>query len=137
MRPASLYHLVHTGPPIATRTPTVTQRVRRARLHRHPQQRQATPPAPITGNAQPRPRAGRGAAAPPRCAPTADRRAYRCPPNQHRKHQAESLADRLRRVAGLLRPALSTGTSHHDPLFGQPDLVEDDYYRFRHQPRSW
>ena len=56
MRPAFLYHLVTPGPPIATGTPTVTQRVRRARLPRHPQQRQAMPPEPITGNARPRPR---------------------------------------------------------------------------------
>ena len=25
-------------------------------------------------------------------------------------------------------------SSYYDPLFGRPDLVEDDYYRFRHHP---
>ncbi len=24
--------------------------------------------------------------------------------------------------------------SYYDPLFGRPDLVEDDYYRFLHHP---
>ena len=45
--------------------------------------------------------------------------------------------DRLRRVAGLLRRMPKTGGSFYDPLFGRPDPVEDDYYRFRHQPRGW
>jgi hypothetical protein len=44
---------------------------------------------------------------------------------------------RLRRVAALLRPGAKIGASYHDQLFGRPDLVEDDYYRFRHQPRGW
>ena len=26
--------------------------------------------------------------------------------------------------------------SYYDPLFGRPDLIEDDYYRFRNQPRD-
>jgi hypothetical protein len=30
----------------------------------------------------------------------------------------------------------TTGGGYHDPLFERPDLVEDDYYRFRHQPRG-
>jgi len=37
----------------------------------------------------------------------------------------------LRRVAGRLRPAPRTGDGYRDPLFEQPDLVEDDYRRFR------
>jgi hypothetical protein len=41
--------------------------------------------------------------------------------------------DRLRRVAARLRRAPKTGGSYYDPLFERPDLVEDDYYRFRHQ----
>ena len=45
--------------------------------------------------------------------------------------------DRLRRVASLLRRVPTIGGSFYDPLFGRPDLVEDDYYRFRHQPRGW
>jgi len=27
-----------------------------------------------------------------------------------------------------------TVAGRYDPLFEQPDLVEDDYYRFRNQP---
>ena len=43
--------------------------------------------------------------------------------------------DRLRRIAGLLRlPRPRTG--YRDPLFGRPDLIEDDYYRLRNQPRG-
>jgi hypothetical protein len=30
--------------------------------------------------------------------------------------------------------ALTTG--YYDPKFQRPDVVEDDYYRFRHQPRG-
>jgi hypothetical protein len=29
-----------------------------------------------------------------------------------------------------------TGASWHDPLFERPDLIEDDYYRLRNQPRG-
>ena len=50
--------------------------------------------------------------------------------------RAEVRGDRLRRLAGLLRRAPTTGASRYDPLFEQPDLVEDDYYRFRNQPRG-
>jgi hypothetical protein len=50
--------------------------------------------------------------------------------------RAETHGDRLRRVAGLLRRVPTTGGGYHDPLFERPDLVEDDYYRFRHQPRG-
>jgi hypothetical protein len=50
---------------------------------------------------------------------------------------AENLRDRLRQVTVLLRPGPKTGASYHDPLFGRPDLIEDDYYRLRHQPRGW
>jgi len=41
-----------------------------------------------------------------------------------------------RAQAALPRPGPKAGASYHDPLFGRPDLVEDDYYRFRHQPRG-
>jgi hypothetical protein len=37
---------------------------------------------------------------------------------------------RLRRARSLLRRAFRTG-SYHDPLFERPDVVENDYYRFR------
>jgi hypothetical protein len=51
--------------------------------------------------------------------------------------RVENLGDRLRRIAALPRLVLRIGGSYHDPLFGRPDLVEDDYYRFRHQLRGW
>lgn len=50
--------------------------------------------------------------------------------------QAGTRGDRLRRVAGLLRRVLKTSGSYCDPLFERPDLVEDDYYRFRNQPHG-
>jgi hypothetical protein len=50
--------------------------------------------------------------------------------------RAETHGDRLRRVAGLLRRVPMKSGSYYDPLFERPDLVEDDYYRFRHQPRG-
>jgi len=50
--------------------------------------------------------------------------------------RAEIRGDRLRRLAGLLRRVPKAG-GHRDPLFERPDLVEDDYYRFRNQPRGW
>lgn len=43
----------------------------------------------------------------------------------------------LGRIVGLLRRTLTAGASYHDPFFMGPDVVEDDYYRFRHQPRGW
>jgi hypothetical protein len=50
--------------------------------------------------------------------------------------RSELRADRLRRIADLLRRAPKTGASYYDPLFERPDLIEDDYYRFRNQPRG-
>jgi hypothetical protein len=41
------------------------------------------------------------------------------------------------RLAGMLRRAANTGASYCDPRLERPDLVEDDYYRFRKQPESW
>jgi len=38
----------------------------------------------------------------------------------------------LRRAAGAMRHVLET--SYRDPLFERPDVIEDDYYRFRNQP---
>lgn len=29
------------------------------------------------------------------------------------------------------------GTTYRDSMFERPDVVEDDYYRFQHQPRGW
>ena len=39
-----------------------------------------------------------------------------------------------RRVAGFLTPVFRT--HYRDPLFERPDLIEDDYHRFLHQPRD-
>lgn len=49
--------------------------------------------------------------------------------------QAGIWSDRLRRVARLLRPSPKSRASYYDPLFERPDLIEDDYYRLRNQPR--
>jgi hypothetical protein len=49
---------------------------------------------------------------------------------------AEVRGDRLRRLADLLRRVPKTGVGRYDPLFDRPDLVEDDYYRFRSQPHG-
>jgi len=43
------------------------------------------------------------------------------------------LARRLQRITGLL---MRLATSCYDPLLERPDLIEDDYYRFRNQPRD-
>jgi len=37
----------------------------------------------------------------------------------------------------MLRRASRTGGRYYDPLFARPDVVEDDYYRFQHQPCGW
>jgi len=63
----------------------------------------------------------------------------RCPAGHWFNGPIESLtpATEPARGAGLLRRAPTTGDSYHDPLFERPDLVEHDYYRFRHQPHGW
>ena len=48
--------------------------------------------------------------------------------------RAEEQGNRPRRLAGLLRWAPKNAHSHHDPLFDRPDMVENDYYRFRNYP---
>jgi hypothetical protein len=96
---------------------------------------EARTPAPVTRGHGPRqarallPRraAGRAQAALPATACS----------NSTSRARAEHRGNRLRRLTDLLRPAPTTGASHHDPLFRRPDLIEDDYYRFRHQPRGW
>ena len=40
----------------------------------------------------------------------------------------------VRRMANRLRRARET--SYYDRSFDRPDLIEDDYFRFRHQPRD-
>lgn len=46
------------------------------------------------------------------------------------------LTRRLQRVTGLLMRLSRTRVSYYDPLFWRPDLIEDDYYRLRNQPRG-
>jgi hypothetical protein len=48
----------------------------------------------------------------------------------------EEVGHVLRRVARLVHRPLRIGTIYYDPHFTGPDIVEDDYYRFRHQPRD-
>jgi len=111
------------------------------------------PPAPLTGNAvtgtghQAAPGARAPAPVTPGHNPRKDqalmpRRAQAALPpaacsNSAGSASAETRGGRLQRVAALLRPGSKIGASYHDPLSGWPDLVEDDYYRFRHQPCGW
>jgi hypothetical protein len=46
---------------------------------------------------------------------------------------------RLRRLVGLLRliPQTRGNYSCYDARFERPELIEDDYYRLRNQPRGW
>jgi len=46
------------------------------------------------------------------------------------------LTRRLQSITGLLMRLSRTRANYYDPLFGRPDPIEDDYYRFRHQPRD-
>lgn len=48
--------------------------------------------------------------------------------------RAEERGNRPRRLAGLLWRVPKNADSHHDPLFARPDLIEDDYHRFRNYP---
>jgi len=89
-------------------------------------------PAPVTPGRGPRKpravlprRAGRRAPTALPAAASSDRQG---------SARAEIRGDLLRRVAGLLRRVPNTGGSYRDPLFERPNLVEDDYYRFRNQP---
>jgi hypothetical protein len=73
---------------------------------------------------------------------TRDRAGQATVPDQVHSDRPGSVAarirgDRLRRIAGMLRRAPRTGGRYLDPLFQRPDVVEDDYYRFRHQPGGW
>jgi len=44
--------------------------------------------------------------------------------------------DRLPYMLGRFIPARRTARSGHDPLFGHPDIIENDYYRFLRNPRG-
>jgi hypothetical protein len=50
-------------------------------------------------------------------------------PGQGSRHEERGRV--LRRVANLLRRVPVARASYHDPLFARPDIVENDYYRFR------
>jgi methyltransferase of FxLD system len=47
------------------------------------------------------------------------------------------LTRRLQRITGLLRRRARPRATYYDPVFGRPDLIEDDYYRLRNQPRDF
>ena len=49
---------------------------------------------------------------------------------------AEIVGTRPRRFGFLLRRIPKTRSFYADPLFARPDLVEDDYYRFRRRHDS-
>ena len=87
-------------------------------------------PAPVTPGQDPR----KARPLLPRRAQTA-RPAGACP-ERTGSAPAEVRGDRLQRLAGLLRRVPKTGACRYDPLFERPDLVEDDYYRFRNLSRS-
>jgi hypothetical protein len=50
----------------------------------------------------------------------------------HRPREAQ--VRMLRSFAGIIRRALET--RDHHPLFERPEVIEDDYYRFRQQLRN-
>jgi hypothetical protein len=44
---------------------------------------------------------------------------------------------RVRTLPGMLKLVRRTlESSHYDTSFERPDLIEDDYFRFRNQPRD-
>ena len=47
------------------------------------------------------------------------------------------LTRRPQRITGLLRRRARPRATYYDPVFGRPDLIEDDYYRLRNQPRDF
>ena len=109
-------------------------------------------PAPLAGNVGTRDQAGapgtrapapvtpgHGPAKPGRCYPAVAPAVHGppgppLPAQTGRAARAEIRGDRLRRLTGLLRRVPKTG-GHRDSLFERPDLIEDDYYRFRPSDR--
>lgn len=72
---------------------------------------------------------------------TSDTRDFASPPDTSAPAAAErpnvpaKMRDPIvRRMANRLRRALET--SYYDRSFDRPDLIEDDYFRFRNQPRD-
>ena len=49
---------------------------------------------------------------------------------------ARALRVGLQRVTDMRRRMRMALDSYCDPLFERPDLIEDDYYRMRNQPRD-
>jgi hypothetical protein len=84
------------------------------------------PPAPLANNAVTGSRDQGGAP---------DTRAPASVTSGHGPRKTQAMlfhhAARLRSIAGLLRQIPKTRASYYDPLFEQPHLVEDDYYRLR------
>ncbi len=68
--------------------------------------------------------------------PPTDQPAAACP-GRTGSAGPENRRGRLRRLAGLLHRVPRNHGDCYDPRFERPDLVEDDYYRFRNQPRGW
>jgi len=95
-------------------------------------ERMAVPAAAATARLGVRPRGPSAAAA-----DHSGERAVRRAQIALRAARSNRTGDRLRRVAALLRRMPKTRGSYHDPLFERPDLVEDDYYRFRNQPAGY
>ena len=53
----------------------------------------------------------------------------------HRTGAAPTSGVHLRHAITSLRQVFKT--SYHDPKFHRPDVIEDDYYRFRNQPSGY
>ena len=52
-----------------------------------------------------------------------------------RAAKAPTLGTHVRRAFISMRRVFKT--TYHDPKFEQPDMIEDDYYRLRQQPRGF
>jgi hypothetical protein len=58
-------------------------------------------------------------------------------PGRTSSARPENRRGRVRRLAGLLHRVPKNHGDCYDPRFERPDLVKDDYCRFRIQPRGW
>ena len=47
---------------------------------------------------------------------------------------ATTSANHVRRAINSMRQLFKT--NYYDPTFQRPDVIEDDYFRFRHRPRG-
>jgi hypothetical protein len=55
-------------------------------------------------------------------------------PSRTSSARREDRRSRMRRLVGLRHRVPKNHGDCYDPRFERPDLVEDDYYRFRNQP---